>query len=55
MTESNWTSSESLLDEGKQLLKLYDLAETQEVKDQINGCFVAIQETLLAKREVKIE
>lgn len=54
MIESGWTS-EALLDEGKQLLEQYDLTETQEAKDQINGCFVAIQETLLAKREVKIE
>lgn len=49
MTESSWTS-EALLNEGKQLLKIYDLAETQEEKDKINGCFVAVQEVLLAKR-----
>lgn len=50
MIESGWTS-ETLLNEGKELLEQYDLAETQKMKDQINGCFLTIQEVLLAKRE----
>ena len=54
MTESSWTS-EALLNEGKQLLEKYDLARTQEERDRINGCFQAIQETLLARREIKVE
>lgn len=45
-----WTPG-TLLKEGARLLEQYDLTETQEAKDQINGCFLAIQEALLAKRE----
>ncbi len=54
MTESSWTS-EALLNEGKQLLEQYNTAKTQEERDKINGCFVAIQETLIARREIKVE
>jgi hypothetical protein len=52
MTEKSWTS-EALLNEGKELLEKYDLAETQKVKDEINGCFVAVQEVLLEKGRLK--
>lgn len=48
MTELGWTS-EALLNEVAQLLEQYDLAETQKVKDQINGRFVAIQGVLIAR------
>ncbi|KKL73103.1 hypothetical protein LCGC14_2078280 [marine sediment metagenome] len=54
MTEPGWTS-EDLLNEGKQLLEQYNTAKTQEERDKINGCFVAIQETLIARREIKTE
>ncbi|KKL97617.1 hypothetical protein LCGC14_1676950 [marine sediment metagenome] len=54
MTESGWTPG-ALLNEGKRLLENYECAKTQEEKDRINGCFQAIQETLLARREVKTE
>jgi hypothetical protein len=52
MTESGWTSKE-LLNEAAQLLKEYDLAETQKEKDEINGCFLAVQEVVLAKGRLK--
>jgi len=54
MIETGWTS-EALINEAAQLLKEYDLAKTQKVKDRINGCFMTIQEVLLARRGVKIE
>jgi len=54
MTEPGWTS-EDLLNEAAQLLKEYDLARTQKAKDQINGCFLTIQEVLLTKRETTNE
>ena len=54
MTEPGWTS-EALLNEGKRLLGNYEHAKTQEERDKINGCFMAIQETLLAQREIKVE
>jgi len=54
MIETGWTS-EALLDEEKQLLEEYDLAETKENEDQINGCLMAIQEVFLAQREIKIK
>ena len=50
MTEAGWTS-EALLNEGKRLLGNYEHAKTQEERDKINGCFVAVQEVLLTKRE----
>ncbi|KKL75011.1 hypothetical protein LCGC14_2059150 [marine sediment metagenome] len=54
MTEPGWTS-EDLLNEGRQLLEQYNLAKTQEEKDRVNGCFMAIQETLFARREAANE
>lgn len=54
MIESGWTP-ESLLNEGKRLLENYEHAKTQEEKDKINGCFVAVQEVLLAKRKATNE
>lgn len=49
LDKSGWTSG-ALLKEGARLLEQYDLVETQEAKDQINGCFLAVQQVLLAKR-----
>lgn len=54
MIELGWTS-EALLDEEERLLGEYDLAETKEDENQINGCLMAIQEVFLAQREVKIK
>lgn len=47
-----WTSA-NLLKEGESLIKLYNETDDPDEKSRIDGCFLAIQEVLLAAQGAK--